>query len=622
MTPTQSRELASLIQTFSPSQKADFYYFTIVQNQDPIAYVAQMQKHSLVDLIKASFGGDRSAAGRYAAEQRWKGNRKKDKPKVERKKKQLVDKRLVEAREILDRAFGGDAISALRLAGTRQGDERKGVEIGSSGLATNFPPRDEEIRLAKEIEAAGALINTVIGEELAKLTNSLDEARQPVQDKLNKLKSKMELIKTNNQEFSNAGYGAMSSISTEEVRDALGKINPLYKGSELSTLRPIESVDSAVKSAQRLILSKIVTGEIDLKNLSSLSDNDLFALVARDTTKFGRGNKKIARMAIYGDSYLHNSTDLTENPPYTREQKNQAFLTLLRQQLNGNFGNTIRSEAPKLGDIKQNEKVKAEIGAVSTELKSLEITPTQRQGIVKKALGDIGVVFGKAGQVPVAMQGKTEEDTNSYYGRKITVKDAVETARGRKFQGLIDEAVQLLPKKLWEGSAKPLSNDFPAKNPTNIELDIRNGRAHAQFLRANPGVSATTKLKLESVKLDEEPSTSWRSVALHEMGHAAENSNFWLTQMQYAYWDSRRAGEPTERLSKLTGNKGYKSYEVAVKDKWGEPYAGKLYGPSRSQSFEIFTMGIESVFYGTRNIDVEHRDFTLGLLALSTQVKD
>lgn len=79
MTPTQSRELASLIQTFSPSQKADFYYFTIVQNQDPIAYIAQMRKQSLVDLMKASFGGDRSAAGRYAAEQRWKGHKKQDK---------------------------------------------------------------------------------------------------------------------------------------------------------------------------------------------------------------------------------------------------------------------------------------------------------------------------------------------------------------------------------------------------------------------------------------------------------------------------------------------------------------------------------------------------------------
>jgi hypothetical protein len=33
---------------------------------------------SLADIIKASFGGDRSAAGRYAAEQRWKGHAKSE----------------------------------------------------------------------------------------------------------------------------------------------------------------------------------------------------------------------------------------------------------------------------------------------------------------------------------------------------------------------------------------------------------------------------------------------------------------------------------------------------------------------------------------------------------------
>ena len=74
MTPAESRQLASLIQTFSPSEKADFYYFTIVEKQDPVAYVARMRKHSLVALIKASFAGDRSAAGRYAAQQRWQGH--------------------------------------------------------------------------------------------------------------------------------------------------------------------------------------------------------------------------------------------------------------------------------------------------------------------------------------------------------------------------------------------------------------------------------------------------------------------------------------------------------------------------------------------------------------------
>jgi hypothetical protein len=44
MTPKESRELASLIQTLSPIEKADFYYFTIVKNQDPAKYIKEMNK--------------------------------------------------------------------------------------------------------------------------------------------------------------------------------------------------------------------------------------------------------------------------------------------------------------------------------------------------------------------------------------------------------------------------------------------------------------------------------------------------------------------------------------------------------------------------------------------------
>ena len=44
MTPKESRELASLIQTFSPAEKADFYYFTIVKNQNPFEYIKGMNK--------------------------------------------------------------------------------------------------------------------------------------------------------------------------------------------------------------------------------------------------------------------------------------------------------------------------------------------------------------------------------------------------------------------------------------------------------------------------------------------------------------------------------------------------------------------------------------------------
>lgn len=71
MTPEQSRQLAKLIQDFSEDDKMEFYYSTIVLGEDPVAYLDE-------DFLKASFGGDRSAAGRYAAQQRWKGHVKGD----------------------------------------------------------------------------------------------------------------------------------------------------------------------------------------------------------------------------------------------------------------------------------------------------------------------------------------------------------------------------------------------------------------------------------------------------------------------------------------------------------------------------------------------------------------
>ena len=51
ITPDQSRELALLIRDLSPMQKADFYYFTIVENQDPYEFLASLKvlKHGTGD---------------------------------------------------------------------------------------------------------------------------------------------------------------------------------------------------------------------------------------------------------------------------------------------------------------------------------------------------------------------------------------------------------------------------------------------------------------------------------------------------------------------------------------------------------------------------------------------
>jgi len=49
MTPKESRELAYMIQTFSPTEKADFYYFTIVKNQNPAEYIKGMNKKQTLE---------------------------------------------------------------------------------------------------------------------------------------------------------------------------------------------------------------------------------------------------------------------------------------------------------------------------------------------------------------------------------------------------------------------------------------------------------------------------------------------------------------------------------------------------------------------------------------------
>jgi len=72
---------------------------------------AQTEIANLESLLKASFGGDRSAAGRYAAEQRWKGHVKQDKGK------KLSDKSLSE--QIDETARKLSDASKLYLGGVR-----------------------------------------------------------------------------------------------------------------------------------------------------------------------------------------------------------------------------------------------------------------------------------------------------------------------------------------------------------------------------------------------------------------------------------------------------------------------------------------------------------------------
>lgn len=86
-------------------------------------------------------------------------------------------------------------------------------------------------------------------------------------------------------------------------------------------------------------------------------------------------------------------------------------------------------------------------------------------------------------------------------------------------------------------------------------------------------------------------------VVAHEMAHWLEDSSDHVHKRCVEFLDYRCAGEAPEKLSKLTGNKRYKPYEVARKDKFFDPYCGKDYldGSGSRWATEILSMGIERI---------------------------
>ena len=109
----------------------------------------------------------------------------------------------------------------------------------------------------------------------------------------------------------------------------------------------------------------------------------------------------------------------------------------------------------------------------------------------------------------------------------------------------------------------------------------------------------------------------WESVALHEISHGIEYANPVVTALEWMYWTSRRkANEQVVTLRHKSGKKYKDRSEVGVVDEWGESYAGKIYEGRPFDALEIFTTGMQSIFYEntSKNVDPSHRAFTIGVL--------
>jgi hypothetical protein len=196
----------------------------------------------------------------------------------------------------------------------------------------------------------------------------------------------------------------------------------------------------------------------------------------------------------------------------------------------------------------------------------------------------------------------------------------------------IDNLTRLIPREFIRGTSSSLYAGQTV-SPLNYEIEFGAQRAHAESLNKH------TKLKLAapptSAQRGEIAKGGWASTLFHEMGHGIENNNPILRHMQAIYWKSRAGTETIQTMRRITGNTGYRSGEIGVKDNWLQGYAGKIYGDhtsrgrtatysgSRGQNYEIFTTGLEALAFpeAATRIDADHFAFTLALLASASQVK-
>jgi len=79
-------------------------------------------------------------------------------------------------------------------------------------------------------------------------------------------------------------------------------------------------------------------------------------------------------------------------------------------------------------------------------------------------------------------------------------------------------------------------------------------------------------------------------VVWHEMAHCLEQSNPHILQAAKSFLNRRTAGETAERLVDL-GYPGYSISEMVKKDRFRDPYVGKIY----RNSTEVISMGIEQL---------------------------
>lgn len=124
------------------------------------------------------------------------------------------------------------------------------------------------------------------------------------------------------------------------------------------------------------------------------------------------------------------------------------------------------------------------------------------------------------------------------------------------------------------------------------------------------------------LKLSNHNKVGFDRIATHELGHSMERVPG-VRGLEWAY-HYRRSDKITDaagieqRAPARHLGAGYDKGEVHVPDQWANDYIGKVYDRGQigaDSSWEVFTMGAESLFDGSPYLDSEYRRWLLGVLS-------
>lgn len=105
-------------------------------------------------------------------------------------------------------------------------------------------------------------------------------------------------------------------------------------------------------------------------------------------------------------------------------------------------------------------------------------------------------------------------------------------------------------------------------------------------LRVEPGVRASYSYAASTITMGGKD----KGTLFHEFGHQIEHYNKAAYNAVKSFRNERTANDKPEKLSKVTGIKSYRQDEMTKKDKFIDPYVGKIY---RDGATEVVSMGIE-----------------------------